>query len=312
MQTEWLQAFLAVVDRGGFTAAAVHLYRSQGRISSYIASLERELGAQLFDRDVRPVRLTAAGEALVPHARAVVEELEAGKVALASVQGLIRGDVALATYPSAGASFVPVVLDRFARDFPGIHVELVEQAVRGIDRALDQGSALLAVRPTLPPPRGTQSLHHTVLWREPMCLVVPVGHRLAEDAPAELAALRGEQLVVSGHDLRYDTEAFRLLTGTGVDPQIRFLSDQPQTLVGLVRSGLAIGFTNVLAMATVRTDGVVVLPVSPPVHRDVAVYWSPALAGSPAASALLQTLLATPAPGSTVDLRTGGTHPVSG
>jgi DNA-binding transcriptional LysR family regulator len=53
VQIEWIHAFLAVVDRGGFTAAAVHLYRSQGRISSHIASLERELGAQLFDRDQR-------------------------------------------------------------------------------------------------------------------------------------------------------------------------------------------------------------------------------------------------------------------
>ncbi|GAA1846230.1 LysR substrate-binding domain-containing protein [Pseudonocardia alni subsp. carboxydivorans] len=303
MQIEWIHAFLAVVDRGGFTAAAVHLYRSQGRISSHIASLERELGAQLFDRDQRPARLTAAGEALVTHARAMVEELDAGRAAMASVQGLIRGDVTLATYPSAGAAFVPEVLRRFSEDFPGIRVELVEQAVRGIDRALDQGPALLAVRPTLPPPRSTHSLSHRLLWREPMCLVVPSGHRLADQETAALADLRGEQLVVSGHDLRYDTEAFRLLTRESIEPRIRFLSDQPQILVGLVRSGLALGFTNRLAIDSVRTDGVAVVGVSPRVYREVGVYWAPALAGSPAASALLETLLGTPVPDTTTDLR---------
>ncbi|MCW2717136.1 LysR family transcriptional regulator [Pseudonocardia sp.] len=311
MQLEWIQAFLAVVDRGGFTAAAVHLYRSQGRVSSYIASLERELGTQLFDRDQRPARLTSTGEAFVPHARAMVDELDAGRAAMASVQGLIRGDVALATYPSAGAAFVPDVLARFARDFPGIRVELVEQAVHGIDLALDSGPALLAVRPTLPPPRSTQPLEHAILWREPMCVVVPEGHPLAGAESVDLGELLDEQLVVSGHNLRLDTEAFRLLARTGVEPRIRFLSDQPQILVGLVRSGLAIGFTNRLAMESVRTEGVVVLPVGPPMQREVAVYWTPALAGSPAARALLRTVLATPVPPTATDLRSDE-HPDSG
>lgn len=305
MRLEWIQAFLSVVDRGGFSAAAVHLYRSQGRISSYIAALERELGSELFDRDQRPARLTAAGEAFVIHARAMVDELDAGKAALASVQELVRGDVTLATYPSAGAAFVPEVLSAFSREFPGVHVELVEQAVHGIDRALDVGPALLAVRPTLPPPRSTRRFAHAQLWREPMCVVVPDGHRLAGRDSAGLDDLRDEQLVVSGHNLRYDTEAFRLLTREGIEPRIRSLSDQPQILVGLVRSRLAIGFTNRLAIESVRTEGVAVLALTPPLHREVAVYWPPALTGSPAATALLETVLATPAPPTTVDLRTG-------
>jgi DNA-binding transcriptional LysR family regulator len=303
MQVEWLRAFLAVVDRGGFTPAAVHLYRSQGRISNYIASLERELGVQLFDRERRPVRLTPAGEAFVPHSRAVLEEIEAGRNAMASVQGLIRGDVALATYPSAGASFVPDVLARFSRAYPGVRVELLEHAIHGIDEALDDGPALLAVRPVLPPPRSSHGFQSKRLWREPMCLVVPSEHRLAGAVSVELAELSGEQLVVSGQHLHYDTEAFRLLTGEGVEPQVRFLSDQPQILVGLVRAGLALGFTNRLALETVRTEGVTVVPVSPALHREVAVFWAHGLGGSPAASALLETLLTTPAPATTSDLR---------
>ncbi|MGO1511218.1 MAG: helix-turn-helix domain-containing protein [Actinomycetales bacterium] len=55
---EWLNSFLAVVDFGGFAAAAENTYRSQPRISSHVADLERHLGAQLFDRKARPVRLT--------------------------------------------------------------------------------------------------------------------------------------------------------------------------------------------------------------------------------------------------------------
>ncbi|MQA16025.1 MAG: LysR family transcriptional regulator [Pseudonocardiaceae bacterium] len=306
MQMEWIQAFLAVADRGGFTAASVQLYRSQGRVSSYIAALERELGARLFDRDQRPVRLTAAGEAFVDHARAMVEDLETGREAMAAVQQLTRGDVTLAAYPSAGAAFVPEVLRRFSDDFPDIRVELVEQAVHGIDVALDEGPALVAVRPTLPPPRSTHPFGRSLLWREPMCLVIPEAHPLAGQDVATLADLRGEPLVVSGSNLRYDTDALRLLMHQGAEPQIRLLSDQPQLLVGLVRNGLAIGFTNQLALESVRTDGVSVTQLSPPLHQQVAVYWSAALAGSPAATALLDTVRRTPPPAGTTDLREPG------
>lgn len=299
MQLEWIHAFLAVVDRGGFTAASVHLYRSQGRVSSYIAALEREMGVQLFDRRQRPARLTAAGEAFVTHARAMVDDFVAGKAAVASVETMVRGDVTLATYPSAGAAYVPQVLRRFSEDYPGIRAELVEHAVHGIDLALDQGTALLAIRPTLPPPPGSLSVCSELLWCERMCLVVPAHHRLAASDVANVADFHGEPLVVSGNNLRYDTEAFRLLTSAGAEPTVAYLSDQPQTLVGLVGAGLALGFTNRLAMETARTDGVAVLDVSPPLFRQVGVYWTHALEASPAATALLETVRRTPAPPAT-------------
>lgn len=302
MQIDWLRAFLAVVDHGGFTSAAGQLYRSQGRVSSYITSLERELTTQLFDREHRPIRLTPAGEAFVPHARAVLEDIESGRNAMASVQGLVRGDVTLATYPSAAASFLPEVLRRFSSAYPGVRVELLEHAILGLDEALDRGPALLAIRPVLPSPRSSHGFRSARLWREPMCLIVPAGHRFAGRQSVELAEFAEEPLVVAGQRLQ-DTEAIRLLTSEGIEPHVRFLSDQPQGLVGLVRAGLALGFTNRLALQTVVTDGIEVIRVVPALYREVAVFWAPGLGGSPAASALRETLLATPAPATTTDLR---------
>ncbi|MEE6166719.1 MULTISPECIES: LysR family transcriptional regulator [Mycobacteriaceae] len=302
MQIDWLIAFLAVVDHGAFTSAATQLYRSQGRISSYIASLEQYLSTQLFDRDHRPVRLTPAGEAFVPHARAMLEELESGRNAMASVQGLVRGDVALVTYPSASASFVPGVLTRFSSEYPGVRVELLEQAVLGIDATLDRGPALVAIRPLLPAPRSAHGFESEPLWREPMRLVVPVGHAFSGRRSVQLAELAEQQLVLAGQHM-HDTEAIRLLNGHGVEPRIRFLSDQPQGLVGLVRAGLALGFTNQLALETVRTDGVSVVNVEPCLYREVAVFYAPGLGGSPAAKALRATILSAPVPPSTIDMR---------
>lgn len=308
VELNWLRTFVAVADHGGFAAASVHLYRSQGRISSYIAALERDLGVQLFDRRQRPVRLTAAGEVFIDHARSVVDGVETGRAAIAAVETRVRGDVALATYPSAGATYVPEVLRRFSRDFPGIRPDLFEQGAHGIDLALDEGSALVAIRPTLPPPPQTLALDSELLWREPMCVVVPEGHPLAGHDFVDLADLNGEHLVITGGRLHYDTEAIRLLAKVDVKPKVAFVSDQPQTLVGLVQRELAVGFTNRLALESVRTDGVSVIGVSPPLYRDVSVYWTSVVEASPAAKALLDTVRRTPAPPTTTDLRGQSFH----
>ena len=75
MELDWLETFLAVVDRGGFTAASTHVHRSQSRVSAHIAALERELGTRLIDRTRRPATLTAAGRIFAGHARDIIAEV---------------------------------------------------------------------------------------------------------------------------------------------------------------------------------------------------------------------------------------------
>lgn len=312
MQTKWIEAFLAVVDHQGFGAASTHLYRSQGRISNYIASLETELGVQLFDRTQRPARLTSEGAAFLPHARTLLETLDSGRSAALAVQGLARGDVTVATYPSASAEFLPHVLRRFSAHYPNVEVQLIVRPTRGLDSALYDGDTSIIIRPTIPPMLFKASVQQRMLWRERMCLVVPKGHALAGREQIEWNDLVGQPLVVGGPNSR-DTELSRILLSVdGVVPTIKYLSDQPQTIVGLARSGLAVGITNALALQSVRLNGVVVIPLPAEAVREVGVYWSTATAGSPAATALLSTIVSTPAPATTVDLRDDAKHPDSG
>src|SRR4051795_2217969 len=85
VELAWLETLLAVVDRGGFTAASATLHRSQSRVSGHIAALERELGVRLFDRSRRPTTLTPAGEVFLPYARAAVQNIGSAKAALCAL-----------------------------------------------------------------------------------------------------------------------------------------------------------------------------------------------------------------------------------
>ncbi|WP_189557033.1 LysR family transcriptional regulator, partial [Mesorhizobium sp. M4B.F.Ca.ET.089.01.1.1] len=117
-----MTTFLAVVEHQGFARAADVLHCSQPTVSNHVASLEHELRAVLLQRYSRPVALTEAGAAFLPHGRALVREIETARSAVADVTGLRSGSVTLGAYASAAAGYVPGILRSFRKRYPGITV----------------------------------------------------------------------------------------------------------------------------------------------------------------------------------------------
>ncbi len=296
---EWLTSFLAVVDHGGFAAAAEHTFRSQPRISTHVADLERKLGAVLFDRRERPVRLTDAGIAFLSHARAVRRELEAGTSAVQSVLGLLRGHVRVACFPSAAAAMMPSAMKEFGQLHPNIAVSLVEGDTLNIGEALYAGEAELALRPVSPPAREP-SLEWHVLWEEPLVAVVSEDDDLAAAPRLTLTQLTSRSLITIGASQTPQEHVFEVhaaLAQAGLSPQIPVQTNQPQTLVAMARAGLGIGITNLLAASVSDTEGVVVVPLRDALpHREVGVFWDTSRPMQPATRAFLDLLLQMPVP----------------
>ena len=124
MELRRLEHFLAVVDYGGFTAAAAEVGVSQPGLSFAIKELEKELGVQLFDRVGRRVQLSAAGRALVEPARQALRDVETGRAAVAAVAGVIAGTLALASLPTLAADPLADLVGRFRQLHPGVEVDL--------------------------------------------------------------------------------------------------------------------------------------------------------------------------------------------
>ena len=300
---DWLETFVAVVDSGGFSAAAGTVHRSQSRVSSHVASLEQALGARLFDRGHRPVVLTDVGEAFLPHARAVLADLDRGQAEVDAVLGVVRGHVVLGSYPSASAAFVPAVLRAFTTRHPQVSVDLSERVTLDLSGALECGHLHLALRPLVPHDQAG-GLAFRALWREPLVAVFPPDHPLAAvPPPLPLAELTAHPLVTIGGTVGRDVmyEAHMALQQVSTPHRIAWQTDQPQTLVNFVRTGLGVGITNALAMAVSDTEGVCVAEIGAPGDgRTAAVFWNPHRAVPRAAHALLEAILATPPPPGTV------------
>jgi DNA-binding transcriptional LysR family regulator len=148
MELRALRSLVAVSDEGGFARAATRLGISQPTVSGHIKDLERSLGVALLDRRTRPVRLTAAGDLFIRHARIVLTEVDASVDAIRSqVRGRTGGVVRIGTYASATCGYLPYVLDIASRELPevaivlhemtGIEMEAAAEA-RGVDIFLRQ------------------------------------------------------------------------------------------------------------------------------------------------------------------------------
>ena len=183
VELDWLETFLAVVDRGGFTAASEQVHRSQSRVSAHIAGLERELGVRLIDRTRRPATLTAAGEVFARHAREIVAGVGSARSAIGALRALDEESLSVLTTPCIGTALLPGGARRAGRADPGVRVTLSEQSWHDVERRFLADGIVVAVLPTLPHPLAP-GLREQVLWREPIRIVVPAGHELAQNGSA--------------------------------------------------------------------------------------------------------------------------------
>ena len=295
VELDWLETFLAVVDRGGFTAASEHVHRSQSRVSAHIAGLERELGVRLIDRTRRPATLTPAGQVLARHAREIVAGVGSARSAVGVLRAMDSGSLSVLTTPCIASSLFPGVIAELADRHPGVRVALTEQCRDEVENSFPAEGVVVAVLPTLPHPLAP-GLQEQLLWREPVRLVVNPDHELALlDKPVLVDELVRFPLVVCA--TAGEPEVRQLLEARGYGLAPRVLVATPQSLVAMARLGVGVGIATAVALEHADAAGLVVLDVDDPdLVREVAVYWYQELADQGIGASLLRALRAAPAP----------------
>src|SRR5436189_4477589 len=121
-----LRILKEVAYRGSFSAAADALSYTQSAVSQQIAALEAETGLPLLERHPRGVSLTAAGQTLVAHAEGILARLDSAEAALSAIAGLRGGRLRMASFPTAGATLMPVAIAQFRATYPQVELSLAE------------------------------------------------------------------------------------------------------------------------------------------------------------------------------------------
>ncbi|MEU6683524.1 LysR substrate-binding domain-containing protein [Streptomyces sp. NPDC046832] len=176
MELRQLEYFVAVAEERNFTRAAERVHISQSGVSAQIRQLERELGAELFDRSARTATLTAAGKAALDHARAALAAAAAVRQTVGEVTGVLRGRLVVGMV--VGCTVTPLfeALSAFHRAHPGVEMSLLEDSSDRLVEAVRLGTLDVALVGTAAAPEGLESL--TVI-SERLVALVPESHALA-------------------------------------------------------------------------------------------------------------------------------------
>lgn len=299
LQTAWLKSFLAVADCGGFGAATFALHLSQSRVSAHIAALEHALGVTLFDRRARPICTTEAGELFRGHALTALLELQRGVEAARSTLDNLVAHVTIGSYPSVSSTYLPGILHELQVRHPGVTVGLSEGTAATLEEMAVKGTVDLAFRPLLPKMRESTLCHRTI-WREDIVAVMRETDPLAGQPSVGVDDILGRPLIGNPAGAEEDGGGFDVRNTLGEAAgraNIVYLTDQPATLVALVRAAFGIGVINRLALQTTSTEGLTVRTIdSPTAHRDVALFWLRRREDSAVVKAFLDAQLRAPLP----------------
>jgi DNA-binding transcriptional LysR family regulator len=251
-----LRVFREVANRGSFSAAAEELSYTQSAVSQAVAALEAELGVALLERDRRGARPTNAGAALVAHADGILARLDAAEAEVAAIAGVRGGQLKMASFPTAGATIVPLAVAMFRDAHPEVALTLAEGEPEEIAPRLRAGEfdlALLFEFEGVSEGLGA-GLRRIELLEDPLYLALPDDHRLADAPRIRLQDLSGESWVQASAPSPCARHVVRSCHAAGFEPTVSFETDDYQTVQGLVAAGVGVALIPQLALSTVRDD----------------------------------------------------------
>jgi len=285
MELRQLAYFIAVAEERNFTRAAERIPIAQPAISQQIRRLEAELGERLFVRDRRGIMLTPAGEALLPHARAVLGAAEGGREAVAALSGLLTGRLAIGLVHPLPDRRLLGLLGAFHREHPRIELALMEDETDTLLAALaarELHAALIGQgRYDRPPP----DLHSMLVAREPVVVAVHPAHPLAGRGSVPLGTLRAEPMVTLTGASKLRSTLETACRAAGFAPRIVAETSDLNVVVELAAEQL--GVAVLPASALHSAAGVVQLGLTrPKLDRRILLVWRPG-DSPPAARAFL-------------------------
>lgn len=262
-----IQAFLAIAETGSFSLAAARLHLSQTAISHRMRKLEESLGVDLLVRTTRGVSLTQAGEALLPRARAAVQQLDASLDTVRRHREEAIRWVSIGCIPTVAAGILVPLLRAAAQAHAGLPVRVFDSSPLEILELVQAGTAAFGI--TLPQP-ASATVTLQPIAEEDFVLACPAGHRFAGREDLAWSELETEPLVrislPSGNSMTIDESVGALRERL----HWRYEAQRTAIALEMVRGGL--GLTLVPRLAVRPATGIVTVPLrSPEVRRTLAL-----------------------------------------
>jgi DNA-binding transcriptional LysR family regulator len=270
MNLKQLSYFKAVIDQGGFSAAARHLHIAQPAISIAIRKLEEELALTPLQRSDRHITATTEGEVLLQHANKLLEQVKVAELEMRELKGLTKGEVRIGIPSILGSYYFPPFLMGFKHRYPELRLSVFEQGTRKLQEMIRAGELDLGVVVADAPP---EDLETRFLTREEMVACVPKDHPFATQTAITMDQFFSQELVIfkQGYFLREFID--RVSQQRHQEPAIAFETNLIPLTKAIVRQGFAI--TTFLRMVIEQDphQDLVAVPFVEPVFLDLSLAW---------------------------------------
>jgi DNA-binding transcriptional LysR family regulator len=280
MELRQLRYFVAVAEELHFRRAAARLHMSQPPLSNQLRLLEEELGCPLMIRSRRRVELTAAGEAFLRDAKAVLGELGEAVQTARRIHAGRAGLLRISFVGSALLSLVPDLVKRYRAARPDVELQLRERSTEDQLRDLRAGALDVAL---LPLPVDAPDLRTEVLLRERAVAALPAAHPLAALKRVPLRRLAAEPLVLFPRTQAPGLHDRLLSSLTGPDgpPVVAQYAPETQTIVGLVAAEIGVSLVQA-SVQRLALPGVTYRPVAGAPTIELAALLPPGQESRPA------------------------------
>lgn len=285
MNLRQIEFVLAVAEESSFTRAARRCHTVQSALSHQVARLEDELGAPLFERTSRRVRLTLAGEAFVRQAHAALEAARRIPEEVAAVTGQVRGQLTIGAISALGNIDIVALIAQFHARYPQVDVRLSQSGSEELLERLRQGRLDVALI-GLWQGEKVEGMEHLQIAQEKLVALLPREHPLASRKRLTLERLATLPLVDYPKDSSARRQTDKAFAAAGVAHQIRFEVNHLSLIEQFVARGLA---ASLVPESVVRNlPGVVPVALQDAPKRVLYVAWPKF--PSPAASAFIALL----------------------
>jgi DNA-binding transcriptional LysR family regulator len=258
MELQHLRCFVILVQELNFSRAAERLHMSQPHLTRAIGQLEKELGVKLLNRTTRQVRLTAAGEALLLEAEAILAKVGQSVQTVRQAADRETERLGIAFTEMALHGVLPQILTKFRHRFPKVQIDVIQACTE------EQVEALRAAKTDigfLHPPLRVDFLYLKPIYQERLAIALPADRALVQKPQIELKSLADETFIMHPRDrgpVLYD-RIIHLCQQTGFSPKVLHLKAD-QTFIGLITAGVGVCFVPPSIQQAVN-PGVVFLPI---------------------------------------------------
>lgn len=238
MELRQLRYFVEVAEREHISEAAEHLHVAQSAISRQISNLEDELGAPLFERIGRNVKLTSIGKVFLEHTLVALKAIDFAAKQVEEYLDPRKGTIKIGFPTSLASYMLPTVISAFKREYPDVSFQLRQGSYKFLIESVKNRDLNLAFLGPLP--LRDEAIEPIVLFSENISALLPADHPLSKEKNIKLIDLRNENFVLFPEGYILHQVAVDACKSVGFIPKITSEGEDMDALKGLVAAGIGV------------------------------------------------------------------------